>query len=312
MVTACDAARCETRPASRAPGPGRGLRPSTSPGRPALPRRGARAGHAPTRDRPRHAPARGGGAPGRARRRAAGQTWVPLSAGVSRHLVHAVLASEDQKFFGHEGVDWEAIEKSVEEDRKKRPLRARRQHHHPAAGQEPLLHHAQEPRRASCASWWWRAGWSRTCQAAHPGAVPERHRVGRRRLRRARPRPGATTARPASALDADEAAGLAAMIPNPRRINPRVDPRAARARAAARAVADGARRLPEPAGRWARSRRAGARWTRTSRDDGRRARSRRPPEPEPSLRAAIRRDRWTRPTTGTGADTRPVRPALSP
>src|SRR4029453_2213509 len=30
--------------------------------------------------------------------------------------------------------------------------------------------------------------------------------------------------KPASALDADEAAGLAAMIPNPRRINPRVDP----------------------------------------------------------------------------------------
>ncbi|HEV7501117.1 MAG TPA: biosynthetic peptidoglycan transglycosylase, partial [Vicinamibacteria bacterium] len=32
--------------------------------------------------------------------------------------------------------------------------------------------------------------------------------------------------KPASALDADEAAGLAAMIPNPRRINPRVDSRA--------------------------------------------------------------------------------------
>ena len=31
------------------------------------------------------------------------QSWVPLSR-VSRHLVHAVLSSEDQKFFGHEGV----------------------------------------------------------------------------------------------------------------------------------------------------------------------------------------------------------------
>jgi monofunctional biosynthetic peptidoglycan transglycosylase len=39
------------------------------------------------------------------------QTWVPLDR-VSRHLIHAVLASEDQKFFGHEGVDWEAVEKS--------------------------------------------------------------------------------------------------------------------------------------------------------------------------------------------------------
>src|SRR5687768_14633679 len=37
------------------------------------------------------------------RRRA--QAWVPLSR-VSRHLIRAVLASEDQRFFGHDGVDW--------------------------------------------------------------------------------------------------------------------------------------------------------------------------------------------------------------
>ena len=29
-----------------------------------------------------------------------------------------MLSSEDQKFFGHEGVDWDAIEKAVQEDRK--------------------------------------------------------------------------------------------------------------------------------------------------------------------------------------------------
>ncbi|HET7746951.1 MAG TPA: monofunctional biosynthetic peptidoglycan transglycosylase, partial [Vicinamibacteria bacterium] len=46
------------------------------------------------------------------------QSWIPLSR-VSRHLVHAVLSAEDQKFFGHEGVDWEAIQKSFDEDRKK-------------------------------------------------------------------------------------------------------------------------------------------------------------------------------------------------
>ena len=45
------------------------------------------------------------------------KSWVPLSR-MSRHLVHAVLASEDQKFFGHEGLDWEAIEKVIEEDRR--------------------------------------------------------------------------------------------------------------------------------------------------------------------------------------------------
>lgn len=41
------------------------------------------------------------------------QEWVRL-ARVSRHLIHAVLVAEDPKFFGHEGVDWEAIKESVE------------------------------------------------------------------------------------------------------------------------------------------------------------------------------------------------------
>jgi monofunctional biosynthetic peptidoglycan transglycosylase len=49
----------------------------------------------------------------RGRRARVVQTWVPLSR-VSRHLIHAVLASEDQSFFGHEGVDWKAIEESIE------------------------------------------------------------------------------------------------------------------------------------------------------------------------------------------------------
>ncbi len=46
------------------------------------------------------------------------QSWTPLSR-MSKHLIHAVLASEDQKFFGHEGVDWDAVEKAIEEDRKR-------------------------------------------------------------------------------------------------------------------------------------------------------------------------------------------------
>ncbi|HET8646075.1 MAG TPA: biosynthetic peptidoglycan transglycosylase, partial [Vicinamibacteria bacterium] len=52
---------------------------------------------------------------GRRPRRA--HSWVP-AARISRHLVHAVLAAEDQKFFGHEGVDWEAVKESVEANRK--------------------------------------------------------------------------------------------------------------------------------------------------------------------------------------------------
>ena len=52
-------------------------------------------------------------------RRGSSQSWVPLSR-VSRHLIHAVLSSEDQNFFGHEGVDWKAIEESIEKDVEKR------------------------------------------------------------------------------------------------------------------------------------------------------------------------------------------------
>src|SRR5262245_12802292 len=37
------------------------------------------------------------------------QQWVGLER-VSRHLIQAVIASEDQKFFGHEGVDWQAVQ----------------------------------------------------------------------------------------------------------------------------------------------------------------------------------------------------------
>src|SRR5512139_1374235 len=44
----------------------------------------------------------------RGRKARLAQSWVPLTR-VSRHLIHAVLAAEDQNFFGHEGVDWDAI-----------------------------------------------------------------------------------------------------------------------------------------------------------------------------------------------------------
>jgi monofunctional biosynthetic peptidoglycan transglycosylase len=48
------------------------------------------------------------------------QTWTTLDR-ISPRVVHAVVLSEDAKFFGHEGFDWEAIrdaaEKGVEQGR---------------------------------------------------------------------------------------------------------------------------------------------------------------------------------------------------
>jgi monofunctional biosynthetic peptidoglycan transglycosylase len=46
------------------------------------------------------------------------QSWVPLSR-VSRHLIHAIVAAEDPNFFGHEGVDWDAVRESIETNVKK-------------------------------------------------------------------------------------------------------------------------------------------------------------------------------------------------
>jgi monofunctional biosynthetic peptidoglycan transglycosylase len=46
------------------------------------------------------------------------QRWVPYDA-ISDNLKRAVITSEDARFSEHEGVDWDAIEKAYENNRKK-------------------------------------------------------------------------------------------------------------------------------------------------------------------------------------------------
>ena len=41
------------------------------------------------------------------------QNTVPLR-GISKNLIHAVLSAEDPNFFGHEGIDWDAVKESLE------------------------------------------------------------------------------------------------------------------------------------------------------------------------------------------------------
>jgi monofunctional biosynthetic peptidoglycan transglycosylase len=43
------------------------------------------------------------------------RTWVSLER-VPRHVVDAVVLSEDARFFGHEGIDWEATRDAAEHD----------------------------------------------------------------------------------------------------------------------------------------------------------------------------------------------------
>ena len=45
------------------------------------------------------------------------QSWVPYSK-ISPYLVKAVLIAEDDKFWNHEGFDYEAIQKAIEKDLK--------------------------------------------------------------------------------------------------------------------------------------------------------------------------------------------------
>ena len=166
--------------------------------------------------RQREAEARAAGRPSRRI-----QSWVPISR-MSRHIVHAVLSSEDQKFFGHQGVDWDAIEKSVQEDRKERRF---------ARGGSTITQQlaknlyftthkslVRKVRELIVARWLEEDLSKRRILELYLNVIEWGDGVY-----------GAEAAaeryygKPASALDADEAAGLAAMIPNPRRINPRVD-----------------------------------------------------------------------------------------
>lgn len=46
------------------------------------------------------------------------QAWVPYER-ISVHLKRAVVSAEDDKFLGHEGFDWEAIQKAMEKNERR-------------------------------------------------------------------------------------------------------------------------------------------------------------------------------------------------
>jgi monofunctional biosynthetic peptidoglycan transglycosylase len=156
-------------------------------------------------------------------RRGVSQRWVPLSQ-VSSHLLHAVLASEDQRFFGHGGVDWTALRESVEDNvergrlwrggstltqqlaknlffgTSRTPVRKARELVVTRWIEEDLTKARILTLYLNVIEW---GDGIYGCEAA------ARHWYGK----------------PAAALTMEEAAGLAAMIPNPRRINPEANPR---------------------------------------------------------------------------------------
>jgi monofunctional biosynthetic peptidoglycan transglycosylase len=64
------------------------------------------------------------------------QHWVRLSR-ISPYVIKAVIISEDDKFWHHEGFDYEALQQAFEEDIRKGNLKSGK-HHKPAARQKSL------------------------------------------------------------------------------------------------------------------------------------------------------------------------------
>ncbi len=160
----------------------------------------------------------------RARRRPARriQTWVPLSR-VSRHLINAVLVAEDPKFFGHEGVDWEAVRESVEANVRRARF---------ARGGSTITQQL-----AKNLFFTTRKSLSRKLRELLVARWLEEDLAKKRILEiylnviewgdglyGCEAAAQLYYGKPAAELDEIEAAGLAAMIPSPRRINPRVSP----------------------------------------------------------------------------------------
>jgi monofunctional biosynthetic peptidoglycan transglycosylase len=165
-------------------------------------------------------------AKGRAARRS--QTIVPIKQ-ISRWLIQAVIASEDQNFFGHQGVDWHALQESVEKNLEKGKLTrggstiTQQLAKNLYFGTEKSA--TRKLRELLVTRWIEDDLTKRRILELYLNVIEWGDGIY-----------GAEAAarryfgKPASDLDVRDAAALAGMIPNPRRINPLVSPaRVARA-----------------------------------------------------------------------------------
>ncbi|MEW5747064.1 MAG: monofunctional biosynthetic peptidoglycan transglycosylase [Nitrospirota bacterium] len=146
------------------------------------------------------------------------QTWVPLSR-ISPYLVKAVLIAEDDKFWRHEGFDFDAIQKAVEKDLKAKKFKFGASTISQQLAKNLFLTPSKNPvRKIKEAILTWRiernlskkrilelylnvAEWGEGIFGIEAAA---RHYYGKS----------------AADLGPEEAAHLAAVLPNPRRYNP--------------------------------------------------------------------------------------------
>ena len=146
------------------------------------------------------------------------QYWVPLSR-ISNYMTKAVIIAEDDKFWSHAGFDFEAIEKSLEKDIKEKKFKFGGSTISQQLAKNLYLSPSKNPlRKIKEAILTWRiekslskrrilelylnvAEWGEGIFGIESAAL---HYYGKH----------------AADLNADEAARLAAVLPNPRKYNP--------------------------------------------------------------------------------------------
>ena len=171
--------------------------------------------------------------PGTARcssERGGGDAYVPIDL-LPRHLIDAVVATEDRRFFKHWGLDPTGMIARGLRQPEPGAGCAGRLDADAAARQEPVPGLASARGRASSRSWCWRCGWRRGsasatfsssistgCTSAPGPTASRRHR-------------GASSASRRASVTLVEAAMLAGMLKAPSKYSPASNPPMARERA---------------------------------------------------------------------------------
>jgi len=147
------------------------------------------------------------------------QKWVPLSR-ISPYLMKAVLIAEDDKFWSHEGFDYEAIQKAIEKDIKAKKFKLGGSTISQQLAKNLYLSPSKNPiRKIREAIITWRME-----RALTKKRILELYlnvaEWGDKGIFGIEAASGYYFGKPASELSAEEAARLASILPNPRKYNP--------------------------------------------------------------------------------------------
>ena len=153
--------------------------------------------------------------------------WVPY-ARISTQLKRAMIAAEDARFTEHGGFDWDGIGNAIEKNRKAGAS---------SAGGSTITQQLAKNLFLSPARSYWRKAEEAVvtvlleallAEAAHLRALPQRDRMGQRRVRRGGGCAALFRHRRRRSCPPAQAARLAAMTPSPRVFERRPDSRLSR------------------------------------------------------------------------------------